>query len=91
MSINTTIINTAKPVVELFDWIANNKNVRGSKPNDGGMWQQNSDKPKYFSPATRVIELEDGSRYLIKKETMSKALGLDKVSENVLRSLPGRE
>jgi hypothetical protein len=86
----TTNINNNK-TTELFDWFVNNKNVRGSKVNDGGLWQHNSAKPKYFTPATRVIELEDGTRYIIKKETMSKALGLDKVSESVLRSLPGRE
>ena len=90
MAANVMGTNTVK-TIELFDWFVNNKHVRGSKPNDGGIWQHSSAKPKYFSPATRVIELEDGARYLIKKETMSKALGLDKVSEGVLRTLPMRE
>ena len=84
------VLVPARVPVELRDWMVNNKKVRGSKLNDGGMWQNSSAKPKYFSPSTRVIELEDGALYIIKKETMCKALGLDKLSEEVLRELSNK-
>ena len=75
------------PATELFDWIANKKNIRGSKPGDLGVWLNNSAKPISFCPLTRVVVLEDGSRYLLQKKTVSKALGLDKTSEQVLANL----
>lgn len=85
MSTSTVII-----VVELFDWIVNNKHVRGSRRNDSGLWIHNGSKPKFFCPKTRVVELEDGTRYLIKRETACKALGLDKTSEQILLTLPAK-
>ena len=79
--------NTTEPATELFDWFANKKNIRGSKPGDLGVWLNNSAKPISFCPLTRVVVLEDGSRYLLQKKTVSKALGLDKTSEQVLANL----
>jgi hypothetical protein len=75
-------------IVELFDWIITDKSVRGSKQNDNGIWLNNSMKPIYFYPSTRIIVVEDGSSFLIKKETICKAIGLDKKSEKVLNGLP---
>ena len=70
--------------VELYDWIINEKCVRGSKQDDMGMWLSNSSKPIRFCPVTRVVELIDGSKYIIKQKTICKAIGLDKKSEKVL-------
>lgn len=77
-----------KSIVELFDWIINPKSLRGSKKDDEGMWMNNSEKPKYFSPQSRIVELEDGKQFLIKKETSCSALNLDKTSEKLLTALP---
>ena len=74
--------------VELFDWIITDKSVRGSKKDDNGMWVSQSPKPIYFTPSTRIIEVEGGDSYLIKKENSCKALGLDKKSEKWLNDLP---
>ena len=82
------MIATVAPICELYDWIASKKHIRGSKRGDLGLWFHNSALPKYFCPKTRVVELEDGTRYLIKKETICKALGMDKTSELVLSALP---
>lgn len=79
--------NNTEPATELFDWFANKKHIRGSKPGDLGVWLSNSAKPISFCPLTRVVVLEDGSRYLLQKKTVSKALGLDKTSEQVLANL----
>ena len=73
--------------VELFDWIINDKTLRGSKKDDNGCWMSSSPKPLFFSPQTRIIELEGGEKYLIKKENICKALGLDKKSEITLNRL----
>jgi hypothetical protein len=78
----------ANAVCELFDWIVNSKHVRGSRRGDLGLWMHNSAKPKLFNPKTRIVELDNGERYLIKKETICKALGMDKASEMVLGALP---
>ena len=75
-------------IIELFDWIVNSKHVRGSRRDDGGLWLHNSSTPKYFNPITRVVELEDGTNYLIKKNTVCKALLMDKPSEAKLLLLP---
>lgn len=77
-------------LVELFDWIVNSKHIRGSRREDSGFWLHTSSKPKYFNPVTRVLELEDGIMYLIKKNTACTALGLDKTSETFLSSLPSK-
>lgn len=77
-------------IVELFDWIVNTKHVRGSRRDDCGLWLHNSSTPKYFNPITRIIVLEDGSNYLIKKNTVCKALGMDKTSETILATLPNK-
>jgi hypothetical protein len=74
-------------IVELFDWMINDKTLRGSKKDDNGCWMSSSPKPLFFSPQTRIIELEGGEKYLIKKENICKALGLDKKSENTLNRL----
>jgi hypothetical protein len=91
MSTLMTLYSSATEIksmpIELFDWIANNKNIRGSKPNDIGVWIHNSAKPLSFCPLTRVVVLEDGTRYLLKKKTVCKALGLDKASEQALSEL----
>ena len=78
----------ANTVCELFDWIVNSKHVRGSRRGDLGLWIHNSVKPKFFNPKTRIVELENGSLFLVRKETGCKALGLDKASEMVLGALP---
>lgn len=70
--------------VELFDWIINDNTLRGSKKDDNGCWMSNSPKPLSFSPQTRIVELQGGEKFLIKKETICKALGLEKKSENTL-------
>jgi hypothetical protein len=75
-------------IVELFDWIINTKMLRGSKKDDQGMWMNNSEKPKYFCANTRIVELDDGKQFLIKKETSCNALNLSKSSEKLLTSLP---
>jgi len=48
----------------------------------------NSATPKYFNPTTRIIELEDGTTFIIKKNTVCKALGMDKTSEAKLALMP---
>lgn len=73
--------------VELFDWIINDNTLRGSKKNDNGCWMSSSPKPISFLPQTRIVELEGGEKFIIKKETMCKALGLEKKSENTLNRL----
>jgi hypothetical protein len=75
------------PPIELFDWIANKHNIRGSKPGDLGVWLHTSAKPVSFCPLTRVVVLEDGNRFLLQKKTICKALGLDKMSEQALAGL----
>ena len=79
--------NTIKST-ELFDWIVNSKHVRGSRRDDCGIWLHNSATPKYFNPTTRIIELEDGTTFIIKKNTVCKALGMDKTSEAKLALMP---
>jgi hypothetical protein len=81
-------MSTSSKPAELFDWIANHKHIRGSRRDDCGLWLQKSSKPTYFCPKTRIIVLEDGVRYLIRRETACKALGLDKTSETILSALP---
>jgi hypothetical protein len=75
-------------IIELFDWIINSKNVRGSKKDDNGMWLNTSAKPLYFCPQSRIIYLEDNTKYLLKKSTICKAIDLDKNSDKILQSLP---
>ena len=79
-------VNTAKPI-ELFDWFANKKHIRGSREGDNGVWINNSAEPITFCPKSRVVVLEDGTRYLLNKKTASKAFGLDKASEQILLAL----
>ena len=74
-------------IVELYDWMINLKSVRGSKKNDLGLWMHTSEKPKYFCPQSRIVELEDGKQFLIKKENSCTALNLNKESEKILDSL----
>lgn len=88
MEENTIEKKKQSTLVELFDWMINIKTVRGSKKNDQGLWMSNSDKPKYFCPQSRIVELEDGKQFLIKRENSCKALQLDKESEKLLNTLP---
>ena len=76
--------------VEIFDWIINDNTLRGSKKDDDGCWMSTSQKPLSFSPQTRIVELEGGAKFLIKKETICKAIGLDKKSENTLNRLSSK-
>lgn len=78
-------------LVELFDWIINSKTLRGSKKDDQGMWMSQSEKPKFFCPITRIVELDDGKQFLIKKETSCSALQLDKSSDKLLSALPTKK
>ena len=80
----------SKEIIELFDWMVNKKHLRGSKLNDNGIWMHTSSKPKTFCQLSRVIELEDGTKFLIKRTTACKALGLDKASELALVELTNR-
>ena len=73
--------------VELFDWMINDTTLRGSKKDDNGCWMSTSPKPLSFSSQTRIVELEGGEKFLIKKENICKALGLDKKSETTLNRL----
>jgi hypothetical protein len=77
-----------KTFTELFDWIINKKMLRGSKKGDEGLWMNNSEKPKFFCTKSRIVELDDGKQFLIKKETSCTALNLNKQSEQLLTSLP---
>ena len=56
--------------VELFDWIINDNTLRGSKKDDDGCWMSTSPKPLSFSPQTRIVELEGGAKFLIKKDIL---------------------
>ena len=80
-------VNTTS-VIELFDWFANKKHIRGSREGDNGVWINNSAKPVSFCPKSKVVVLEDGTRYLLNRKTASKALGLDKTSEQFLLAFP---
>jgi len=77
--------------IELFDWIVNKKHVRGSRLGDNGLWVHSGTKPIFFSPKTRVVELDDGLCYVLRRDTVCKALGLDKISESWLSQLPTKE
>lgn len=77
-------------MIELFDWFVNDRCVRGSRAGDKGNWISNSAKPVYFNKTTRIIELEDGMRYLINDHTISKALGLNVLSNKILASLQNK-
>ena len=74
--------------IELFDWIINTKSVRGTQKDDNGMWVNTSTKPLYFCPNTRILYLEDNTKYLLNKSTVCKAIELDKKSEKILQSFP---
>ena len=78
----------ANAICELFDWIASKKHIRGSRRGDGGLWVHSGATPRSFCPKTRIVVLDDGVRYLLRKETCCKALGMDKTSEIVLGALP---
>jgi hypothetical protein len=77
-----------KEIIELFDWIVNEKNVRGSRMDDNGLWLHTSAKPEFFDPITRLLFLEDKSNYLLQKSTICKALDLNKKSDKILFNLP---
>ena len=82
------MIATVAPICELYDWIASKKHIRGSRRGDGGLWVHSGATPLSFCPKTRIVVLDDGVRYLLRKETCCKALGMDKTSEIVLGALP---
>ena len=73
--------------IELFDWIVSSKHVRGSKKDDAGVWVYNGAKPISFDPKTRIVVLEDGVCYILKKETICKALLMNKMSESILQAI----
>jgi hypothetical protein len=75
-------------IVKLFDWIVTEKSVRGSRQDDNGLWVNNNLKPLYFCPINRVVEVDSGQRFLLTKETICKALGLDEKSNKFLNGLP---
>jgi len=81
----TCVVDTT--IVELLDWIATTKHIRGSRLGDNGIWIHSGAKPVAFCPKNRVVKLEDGSRFLLQKKTICKALGMDKTSELLLASL----
>jgi hypothetical protein len=74
--------------VELFDWIINIKTLRGSKTGDQGLWMSASEKPAFFCPQSRTIELTDGKKFIIKKINSCKALNIEKENEKILNTLP---
>lgn len=73
--------------IELYDWLINEKTLRGSMKNDRGLWMSNSPKPVKFDPITRIVELENNTKFIINKPTICKALGLHKTSEKELINL----
>jgi hypothetical protein len=79
----------ANAIFELFDWIASKKHIRGSRRGDGGLWVHSGATPRSFCSKTRIVVLDDGVRYLLRKETSCKALGMDKTSEALLLAMPG--
>ena len=100
----THIPIAASEPIELFDWILNENRVRGSIKGRGGFWLCGSktcddilsyyeadpdfEKPIRFNQKTRIIELKNGAKYIINKDTICKALGLNKQSEKILKMIP---
>jgi hypothetical protein len=74
--------------IELFDWIVNEKNVRGCPANNRNYWQAASAKPVAFDPRTRVITLQDNKKFVLPIKNACNALKLNKSSEKFLLSLP---
>lgn len=74
--------------VELFDWLVNAQCVRGSRPQDGGLWVSGSAAPVAFDAGLRIVTLSDGRRYRLRKDTAAKVLGLHKAAEVFLAGLP---
>ena len=79
--------DSKKEPIELFYWLINDTNLRGSMKDDKGYWMTTSPKPINFDPVTRIVELEHNLKFIIKKSTICKALGLNKLSEKVLTKL----
>lgn len=77
-----------KVPIELFDWIVNEKNVRGCPVNNRNYWQTNSAKPVAFDPKTRIIILQDNNKFILPIKNVCNALKLNKTSEKFLLSLP---
>ena len=77
----------ASKAIELFDWIVNEKNVRGCPANNRNYWQTNSAKPVAFDPKTRIITLQDNSKFILPIKNACTALKLNKTSEKFLLSL----
>ena len=77
-----------QPIIELFDWLANPKCIRGSRLFDNGLWVSTSNPPNTFDPLNRIVTLTDGTRFLLKKDTAAKVLQLHKVAEQFLSTLP---
>jgi hypothetical protein len=86
--------------IELYDWILNKNRVRGSVKGDNGFWicgannegdminySPENEQPISFDTKTRILIIKDGTKYIIHKNTMCKALGLNKQSEYVLTTL----
>ena len=77
-------------VQELFDWIINPKCVRGSRLGDNGIWISGSAVPLAFDPVSRIVTLADNMKYVLRKETASKALKLHMAGEQFLSGLPNK-
>jgi len=75
-------------VQELFDWIINPTCVRGSRLGDNGIWISGSAVPLAFDPVSRIVTLADSMKYVLRKETASKALKLHMAGEQFLSGLP---
>ena len=78
----------ASKAIELFDWIVNEKNVRGCPAYNRNYWQTNSAKPVAFDPKTRILTLQDSSKFLLPTKNVCNALKLNKTSEKFLLGLP---
>jgi hypothetical protein len=72
----------------LYDWIVSEKSVRGSRTNDGGLWQSTSTPPISYDPETCTVTTKDGKKYRIYSDDICKAAHVDIKSMKVLASLP---
>lgn len=77
-------------MTELYDWMVNLNNVRGSKANDNGNWLSASAKPKEFDPETRTLTCVDGKQYILNQRYICKVGKLELNSEATLAKLVSR-
>jgi hypothetical protein len=74
--------------MELYDWLVSHKSVRGNLKNKNGAWLAESASPVAFNPDTRVVTLQDGSKYMLPVKTACKAKEVHIKAEKLLKSLP---